>query len=538
MGLHQALADGQPEAGPPQAALRVLAAEADVLPEQARQLLRRHPPALVRDRDRDVGAVARRGDPDGRRLGRVPGGIGQQVVQHLHDAQAVGHNPGQIVGQVDEDRVRAAAAQVRVPGLVHQRPNLRGQGRDRQLAGVDEARVQEVADEAPHVVRLLVDDPEELVQLGRVDRPRGAQHGGGRALDGGKRRTQLVAHHVQELRAEAVELLQRREVLHGDHHGGHRAVLGIDGRGVDQHRDAPPAGRREHDLLGAHGPRLLHLVRQRELVEGDLAPVAEPAGHALGKPLRGAVRRPEGFDDPVRLPVRRHRPAGAGVEYQNAHRGRLDQGLQIGPGAPLLLVGARVDDGGRRLGGEQLQHLLVRGGELGRVLLAGHEEVADLRAAVAHGRPLQGLLAHQLVGEAERAEIVGQVGEPERSRQVAQVREQLRPVGPLGELAVLVGGKAGGDELARLAGLVDGDDEAVARAGEGPRAVGGLLQHGGQVEARAQAQHGRAQGGDALRQDFVLPLELVATLQLTLGGVHYIHTRLVILHTIISMSLA
>ena len=58
----------------------------------------------------------------------------------------------------------------------------------------------------------------------------------------------------------------------------------------------------------------------------------------------------------------------------------------------------------------------------------------------------------------------GQIVEPERSRQVAEMDEQPGTVGPLGELAVLVGGEARGDEIARLAGFVDSDDEAVARA--------------------------------------------------------------------------
>jgi len=46
-----------------------------------------------------------------------------------------------------------------------------------------------------------------------------------------------------------------------------------------------------------------------------------------------------------------------------------------------------------------------------------------------------------------------------------------------------------GDELARLARLVDGVDQAVARAGELAGTVGGLLQQDGQLEAGAEAQH-------------------------------------------------
>ncbi len=42
-----------------------------------------------------------------------------------------------------------------------------------------------------------------------------------------------------------------------------------------------------------------------------------------------------------------------------------------------------------------------------------------------------------------------------------------------------------------------------------------LLQHGRQLEARAEAQHRRAQRGDALGQDLDLALKLFAALQLS-----------------------
>ncbi len=416
--------------------------------------------------------------------------------------------------------MRAAAVEERAPRLLNQFRHLRGHGRDRQRADLDAARIEEVADEAPHPVGLLVDDPEELVQLGRVERRRGGQHRGRRALDGGERRAQLVAHHAQELRAQAVQLLQRSKVLHGDHQRGHRAVLAGDRRRVDQHRDAPPAGRRQQDFLGAHRVGRLHHLGQREPVEGNLAPVAQPAGHVRRQSPGGEVRRAQGVDEPQRLPVGRHRTPGAGVDDHHADRSGLDQRLEVGPRAPLLLVGAGIHDRRRRLRGEQLQHLVVRVGEVGRILLAGQEEVADLHAAAAHGRAVQRPGAHHLVGESEGAEVVRQIVEPERARQIAQIGEQPCPVGPLGELAVLVRVKAGGDELAHLARLVDGDDEAVARAGELAGAVGGLLQHGGELKAGAKAQHRRAQRGDALAQDLDLALQLLAALQWTLpvGG--------------------
>ena len=54
------------------------------------------------------------------------------------------------------------------------------------------------------VIGLGVDDPEELPDLGGLQDPRGAQHGGRRALDRGERRAQLATHHLQESRPAPV----------------------------------------------------------------------------------------------------------------------------------------------------------------------------------------------------------------------------------------------------------------------------------------------------------------------------------------------
>ena len=64
--------------------------------------------------------VAHRGDPDGGRLGGVPRGVREQVVQDLHDALPVGHHAGQLRPQVYLDGMPHAAAQERVPGLIDQ----------------------------------------------------------------------------------------------------------------------------------------------------------------------------------------------------------------------------------------------------------------------------------------------------------------------------------------------------------------------------------------------------------------------------------
>ena len=81
--------------------------------------------------------------------------LAKRVVQDLDDARGVGHHPGQVSRQVDLDGGPAAAAQERVPGLVHQVGHLRGLGGDRQGAGLDAPRIQQVADQAAHLIGLL-----------------------------------------------------------------------------------------------------------------------------------------------------------------------------------------------------------------------------------------------------------------------------------------------------------------------------------------------------------------------------------------------
>ena len=64
-------------------------------------------------------------------------------------------------------------------------------------------------------------------------------------------------------------------------------------------------------------------------------------------------------------------------------------------------------------------------------------------------------------------------------------------------MPVLVRGEARGDEILGGAGLVDGGNGAVARAGERPGALDDFVQHHLKVEARADAQARRAERGDA-----------------------------------------
>ena len=237
MGLDQALADGESQ---PAAKAALPVPGGGVLAEQLAEMVRRDAPALVGDRDRHMQPLVLRRDPDGSGFRRVARGVGEQVVEHLHQALPVGHDPGQAGRQVDADGVPPATADERAAGLVHQRGELGGLGRDRQRPGFDAAGVEQVANQVVHAVGLLVDDAEELRHLGRSEDARGAEHRGGRALDRGQRRAQLVAHHAQELGPHALQLPKRRQVLQGDHHRGERAVRAVDRGGVDERRDATP----------------------------------------------------------------------------------------------------------------------------------------------------------------------------------------------------------------------------------------------------------------------------------------------------------
>ena len=68
-------------------------------------------------------------------------------------------------------------------------------------------------------------------------------------------------------------------------------------------------GRRERSLLMSFG----------RAVSGS-GPIVDSALRAIG-----------GIDDAVRLPVRRHRPPGAGVDDHDAHRRDLGERLETGP---------------------------------------------------------------------------------------------------------------------------------------------------------------------------------------------------------------
>ena len=167
VGLDDPLADGQAQ---PQVLAPVLALGVMVLLEQAPESVRSESPAVVRDGDLHGLAVDPCLDVDDRLVMAVAGGVGQQVVEHLHDAARVGNDQRQVRLQIDTHRLVAARACERVAGLVHQPGQLGRLGIHRQRARLNLHHVDQVREQASHVVGLLVDYPGELVHLGPVQR--------------------------------------------------------------------------------------------------------------------------------------------------------------------------------------------------------------------------------------------------------------------------------------------------------------------------------------------------------------------------------
>ena len=127
---------------------------------------------------------------------------------------------------------------------------------------------------------------------------------------------------------------------------------------------------------------------------------------------------------------------------------------------------------------------------------------------MAHWGALEGLRTHRVRGQAERADVGGQVGQAQRRGQVAEVREHLLAVRPGVHLAQLLRGEAGGDEVGGAPLVADGRDHAVAGRGQDAGAVDGLLQDRVEVEAGADAQDSRAQRGHAVLQNLVPSLQV------------------------------
>ena len=442
-------------------------------------------------------AFQRRGNADCGRRRRVARGVGEQVVQHLRDAPPVGHHVGQAGRQVRDHGLAAAGAGEGVAGALDQACHGRRLGSHRQRARLDAAGVQQVADEAAHVIRLLVDDAGKLAHLRGLEVGAFAQQRGGGTLDGGERRAQLVAYQAQELGAHAFHFVERREVLQGDHHRPRDTPFRGDGGGVDQGAHAAPVRYRQHHLLGAHGlgVGVCELVGQWKVRKRGLAAVRAAAGDDFEELFRRMPRHAEALDDAPHLPVERHWPSAA-VEHHHTHRRSLHERLEVGPRKPLGAIHARVGDRGGSLGGEQQQRLFVVVAELDAAGLVGKEEVSDVDAAIVHRRALERPGKRRGGCEPQGTDIVREVRYPQRSGQFTQVLEEAAPVGPRSEFDLFFRRESAGDELLRTAVVIDGGNHSGAGAGKGTGAVDRLPQHRVEVEARAHAQYRIGQRGD------------------------------------------
>ena len=209
------------------------------------------------------------------------------------------------------------------------------------------------------MVGLLGDDAEELARLGRVQGGCFVEEGVCGTSDRGQRGLQLVAHHAHELGAQPLQLLERRHILQRHDKRFDRALLRVDGRGVEQRLEAAAAGDLQLDLFKADRLTGAQHLRQGELAEGDLASVGAAADYHLKEILQRAAGCLKDAGDSFRLSVQRHRHTGLCVEYDDGDRRGVDQGFEVLPGPLLIAVAAGVGDDERGLGGKHDQCLLI-----------------------------------------------------------------------------------------------------------------------------------------------------------------------------------
>ena len=412
----------------------------------------------------------------------MPRRVVEEVPQHLRDAPRVRHDP-EPLRRLNGYLVPPAAARERRPRPLDDVRELGRRRVDRKRPRADAPGVQQVADQPRHSPGLLRHDAQVLAQLVPVRLARVLKRRLGRAPDRRQRRAQLVAHQLQELRPRALQRLERRQVLERDHHPFHGVGRGADRGGVDQRAHALAPRRGDLHLLGAHD------LGVHQIAQPDLAPVAAPADHRVAQRGGGCFRHLDPGQDAPRLPVERERRAVRGVQHRHPDRAGLDEGLEVGPRAPLLAVGAGVGERRGGLLGEQHQHRLVGIGE--PALLAAEEEAARSLPPVTHRRCLERPAGHREGRAAERAGPGVEVGQAQRLGQRTKMAEQPEPVRPGLHRPVLLLREARGDEVAGLSRPVRRRDHAVGGAGQRAGARHHLVQHLVEVEARADAQDRR-----------------------------------------------
>jgi hypothetical protein len=149
----------------------------------------------------------------------------------------------------------------------------------------------------------------------------------------------------------------------------------------------------------------------------------------------------------ARLPIELHHLPCSCVEYQNAHRGCVDESFQVGLGPPFFAVSAGVGNGHCRLCGEHFEGLLVVKRELPPVFLPGKVDVAAALVAGTDLRSKEGLDGRVVLGDADRAGVGGDVRQPNRAVDLVQVSEHSTTAGPAPDPLALLRSYAGGNEV-------------------------------------------------------------------------------------------
>ncbi len=124
-------------------------------------------------------------------------------------------------------------------------------------------------------------------------------------------------------------------------------------------------------------------------------------------------------ENPIHLPIERHRLAGLGIEDRDAHGRDVDQGLQVGPRPLFVSERAGVRNRRRRLRRERHQDLFILAREPPSVFLPTEKEIAALHALDdALARTLEGGRRQHVPGIAERSDETVQVPESQWSRKI------------------------------------------------------------------------------------------------------------------------
>nr|WP_249416406.1 hypothetical protein [Streptomyces sp. TS71-3] len=204
MGVDEGLRYGQAQAG------AGVAAPADEQPEDLAAQVGAHAGPGVGDRHGDhrrVGVLG--GDGDRAALGRVPQGVLHQVAQHADDQHHVDVDDGEVVGQVEDERLVARGGRrVREDG-VDEVAQVGDAGPGPQHPGLHAAHVEHARDQRGEPVGLGVDQAGEFAPRLGVETVAQLRVGEGRrgGLDGRQRGPQVVRDGGDERAGEAVHLL-------------------------------------------------------------------------------------------------------------------------------------------------------------------------------------------------------------------------------------------------------------------------------------------------------------------------------------------